>query len=331
MNVRIIILAALTAAAAPLPTEPPDAPAPTRPPALADDPPPIEPPGRGDIRGAIQPAGHIRSLHAVHRATGQIVRPKTLNTKTGRFLFQDLPGDATYDLVVHTTDGRTIEGIDLGRLDDRLLRMAAARRGQLHLPPEPTHAFRREDAEELLTFVRDAEEFMDLRRVLYVQGHGRRATMLLELLRVRDFYDAQGTIVWRVELWYFEYQHGGWEKLPNQERVLRRQRISPAQWRRISVQYTPELSVHVGPNGHAPKVDYTLPKEPDPSRGRPANTDPKLKTPPYILGLDVTDDEPGAEDDGNAAEPAEAAPPPPPAPPVPASPDADEPATAPDA
>ena len=111
--------------------------------------------------------------------------------------------------------------------------------------------------------------------------------MLLELMRTRRFHASAGAVVWRVELWYFQNQFGGWEKLPNQERVLRRERITPGQWRRISVEYTPRLSVYVEPTGYAKPLKYTIADKPDPSRGRPAGSDPQLRTEPHILGLDA--------------------------------------------
>ena len=89
-----------------------------------------------------------------------------------------------------------------------------------------------------------------------------------------------------MELWYFDYKFGGWEKLANQEKVLRRERITPQQWRKISVSYYPQLSVFVEPTGYAKPVRFRIPGKPDPSHGRPADTETQLKTETHILGLD---------------------------------------------
>ena len=232
-------------------------------PALKEDVPTARAPRAGSVRGAVLPADRVSRLYAVSRVTGKTYAPESFDKKTGQFLFKNLPGDATYDIGVRTTDGRTIEGIDLEFQDARLLRLARKRREELKLPPERSHKFGQDDVAELLKFVRDMKDFMDLRRVLYIRGHGRRAVMLLELMRTRQFHASGGAIIWRVELWYFENQFGGWEKLPNQERVLRRERITPRQWGRISVEYTPRLSVYVEPTGFAKPLKYTIAAKPE--------------------------------------------------------------------
>ncbi len=254
---------------------------------LKEDTPTASPPGKGDVAGAVTPAEKVQRLLAVSRVTGKTYHPKSFEKKTGKFVFKNLPGDATYDLVLRCRDGRSIEGIDLEFTDARLLRLAARRRKELRLPPEPPHKFSRRDAEELLKFVRDMKDFMEIRRVLYLQGQGRRATMLLELMRTREFYSSKGTVIWRVELWYFQRTGGGWEKLANQERVLRRERTTPQRWRKIHVEYYPRLSVYVDEKGRSEPVRFRIPEKPDTSRGRVAVTEPKLKTRPYILGLEL--------------------------------------------
>jgi hypothetical protein len=109
--------------------------------------------------------------------------------------------------------------------------------------------------------------------------------MLVELMRTREFYQSAGKVIWRVELWYFEYQHGGWERLPNTERVLHRQRIDPEDWRKIDLEYYPELTVRISPAGSSPQIKFTIPDKPDPSRGRPAGTAPDIPAEPHVLGL----------------------------------------------
>jgi len=80
-------------------------------------------------------------------------------------------------------------------------------------------------------------------------------------------------------------RYGGWEKVPNTERMLRRQRIAPEQWRKIHVEYLPSLSVYVDAVGKSQPVRFTLPKTVDPSRGRCPNTAPEIKTAPHVSGL----------------------------------------------
>ena len=255
---------------------------------LTEDKPPLPPPRSGDVTGRIEPADRLRQLHAVSRVTGKTFRPDNLDPRTGSFAFRNLPGDATYDICMTTADGRTMEGIDLDFVDARLVRLAAERRKQLDMPPERQHAFSSEDVRELLAHVRDLKDFMEIRRALYIRGHGRRATMLVELMRAREFFDRKGDeLIWRVELWYFENQFGGWERLANQERVLRRRRIPEPQWRKIHVEYYPQLSAYVKPDGSSEPVEFRIPDKPDPSRGRVAGSEIEIQTVPHISGLDV--------------------------------------------
>ena len=265
---------------------------------LAADKPTTPLPKPGAIAVRITPTEEIKSISAVSRQTGKAYQPSSVCSKTGRCAFLRLPGDATYDVVIQTTDGRSIEGIDLEFVDARLLRMAATRREQLGMPAEPAREFTQTDADWMIKFVADMKDFMDTRRVLYIQGHGRRATVLVELLRTREFHADGGDIIWRVELWYFEWRSGGWQRAPNQERVLRRFRGKADDLAKIAVEYRPELSVFIDADGNSQPVTFTIPDKIDPSRGRPADTEPALTTQPHILGLDQPTTQPDA--DGSA-------------------------------
>lgn len=254
---------------------------------LKEDPPPVAPPKAGDVTGTITPAGKVARIEAVSRLTLKTYRPASFDKATGRFRFADLPGDADYDIRVTTTDGRTIEGIDLAWIEARMLRLSALRRRQLDMPPEREETFGLDDAKAILKWVEDWKDFMEIKRVLYVNGMGKRATVLVELMRTRKFHAAGGTLVWRVELWCMQNEFGGWDRLANSERVLHRERISPGQWRKIDLQYFPELSAHVDPNGAGKPLNFKLPEKGDLSRGRLANTEPQCKTAPHIYGLDT--------------------------------------------
>ena len=255
--------------------------------AIEPDAPSSAAPKAGDVTGRIVPPGRVRSIRAVRRDTGKTFSPGQFNAADGSFAFRGLVGEADYDLIVETTDGRRFEGISLSFADERLLRLAAERRRQLGLPPEGDAPFTSADMEELLRMVREMKDFMEVRRVLYVRGMGRRATMLVELMRTRDFYDRKdGQVIWRIELWYFQKHFGGWERIANMERVLERRRIARAAWQAIDVEYYPQISVHVDAEGRSPAVIFTLPDAPDASRGRPAHTEVELDTRPHVTGLD---------------------------------------------
>lgn len=250
---------------------------------LTEDPPLASPPKTGTLTGRVVSEAPIDSLAAVSRATGKEYAPAPFDGKTGRFAFRDVPGDAVYDLRVKIGP-RTIEGIDLSAPDARMQRLAQVRRRQLGLPPQREHEFVQADADEIVKYVRDMQDFMDIRRVLYVQGHGSGATALVELLRTREFYAARGQIVWRVELWYFQEQFGGWQRQGKQDRVLLRERLSGAEWAARHLEYYPELSVTVDGEGQSKPVEFTVPPA-DITRGRLPGSDPKVQTARHVLGV----------------------------------------------
>ena len=255
---------------------------------LVEDAPVVRPPRAGDIRGTISPAGKVQVIWAVSRTTKKTYQADSFNGRTGKFVFKGLPGDATYDVCVKTSDGRTLEGIDLNFVDHRLLRLAVERRKQLKLPPERPHEFDQEDVKELVKYVDGLKDFMDDRRILYVHGQGRRATLLLELLRTRDFYAKAGSqIIWRVELWYFEFQYGGWDQVKDTAKVLRRERIQLPDFRQITLEYYPQLSVYILPTGYAKPLKFKIPDKADPTRGRIPAAPMKLEIKPHVSGLDV--------------------------------------------
>ena len=263
---------------------------------LVDDPPVAPAPKDGKITGTITPGNDVTEVYAMNRYVTKLYKAESFDPKTGNFSFRDMPGDAVYDIGVKLRNGRTIEGIDLTFAGARFQRLAAIRRQQLDLPPveEIQREFSEKDVKELRKYFSDftKHDFMDLGRVLYLQGQGNRATMLVELLRDpnREFYDQKAgaggpEIVWRVELWYFLWQHGGWERVANQERVLQRERIPVTQWQKISLEYLPAWSVTVDAEGKSPAAKLQIPEKSDPSTGRFPRTKPEIQTEPNVLGL----------------------------------------------
>jgi hypothetical protein len=254
---------------------------------LTEDEPLARKPAAGDVRGWLRPAKKIVRLWATHRPSGKTYQPAAFDANSGAFRFRDLPGAATYDVCLETKDGRVIEGIDLSPPDARLIKLAARRRRQLGLPAEREHTFTRRDANALVKWVAKAEDFLEQRRVLYVKGHGRRATLLVELMRTRAFHASGGKLVWRVELWHFVNQFGGWDRLANTEVTVRRLRAGPVAWRKVHVEWLPALSVHVDADGKSEAVKFRIPDKIDPATSRPTNTKPQLKTSANVLGLDA--------------------------------------------
>ncbi len=256
---------------------------------IREDPPVASRPARGDVTGRIKPADKVEKLYAVSRVTGKKYKPSRFDKKTGDFRFRNLPGDATYDIGIVTKDSERIEGIDLSWHEARMLRLAAIRRKQLKLPAEQKREFTKKDADELIKYVKDLKDFCDVRRVLYIKGTGLRATMLAETMRVREFHAQRGDeVIWRMELWYFRYRYGGWERMGNVERLLERRRIQSSEWKAVTLVYYPALSVYVDEKGRSGPVKFTIPDRLDLARGRIAGTNPIQKTKPIIIGLAAT-------------------------------------------
>ncbi len=256
---------------------------------IREDPPVASRPASGDVTGRITPAGKIAEIYAVSRVTLKRYKPTRFDKKTGQFRFKNLPGDAIYDVGILTKDSERIEGIDLSWHEARLQRLAAIRRKQLKLPAEQGREFTQKDADELIKYVKDLKDFCNVRRVLYIKGTGLRATMLAETMRVREVHAQRGDeVIWRMELWYFRYRYGGWERVGNVERLLERRRIQSSEWKAITLVYYPALSAYVNEKGRAGPVKFTIPKRFDLARGRLAGTNPVQKTKPIIIGLTAT-------------------------------------------
>ena len=253
---------------------------------LKEDAPLVEPPKSGVITGQIQPAQQVKEISLVSRADGS-KSPVSFDQASGQFRSGPMSGDAIYDICIITAAGRRVEGIDLSFADARLLHLASERRRLLGLPQDQPRQFTQADAQAITDFVRAQDDFMDLRRAIYIKGHGQRATVLVELMRTRDFHAGKGQVIWRTELWYFQNNAGGWDHLPNQDRVLERRRLSMDDWRRIDIEYLPELSIYIDPQGQSQPVRFTL-EQPHAARGRVAGTDFDDESLPTVTNMAST-------------------------------------------
>lgn len=123
--------------------------------------------------------------------------------------FSKLPATAS-SAVITLADGTRLVGVDM--------------RWYANAPPGdgPLSDDDRKEIELILT----VPSFYDKVKILHLQGDNQHVTVLMELIRDRDFYASKGTdIIWRAELWYFEFQNGGWAKVSQENKVLDRQRF----------------------------------------------------------------------------------------------------------
>jgi hypothetical protein len=123
-----------------------------------------------------------------------------------------LPG-AAYDLRISLAGGAVLQGVNLNWYS-------------LEPPAENAGELTVDDWEEIRAIVQDVRGFFNRNEILLVNGNHDRATLLVQLIRDNKFHsDKGGEIVWHTELWYFKFQNGGWEKIQQQNRVLRRERF----------------------------------------------------------------------------------------------------------
>ncbi len=125
--------------------------------------------------------------------------------------FDKLIAHASYDVHLELADGSVIQGVDLGWYNDE--------------PPKPYPGELTDDDRAAIKAIVDIPSFYNKSDILAVSGDHTRATVLVQLVRDKDFYNGKGEVIWRVELWYFEEEFGGWEKVGQQNRVLRRERF----------------------------------------------------------------------------------------------------------
>ncbi len=236
--------------------------------ARAADPPASQPaeagPVLGRIEGRLCPANAVKSIRCVDREFN-LPYPVRWEAAAGRFQADKLAPDRRYDLEVSAADGRTFIGVDLGFEEDPLLRLAKRQAGagtgdEDEDAPGP---LTEDDRGQIGRIVTEVETFENERRVVQLRGDHSRAAALVELRRTTAFHSSKpGEQIRRVEVWYFKFQHGGWEKVANAERVLSRVR-GPADQidaRARREVYMPELGgLAVDASGRAGPVELTLP------------------------------------------------------------------------
>jgi len=130
--------------------------------------------------------------------------------------FKDLLPDTAYDVQITLADGTVLQGVDMSWYG-----------------PEPAkpdaQALDEDDRQQIKELFEGVKAFENKRNLLAMAGNHDRVTILAELIRDDAFYGRKGDeVIWRVELWYFKNQHGGWEKVQQQNKVLRRVRFTGA-------------------------------------------------------------------------------------------------------
>lgn len=125
--------------------------------------------------------------------------------------FDNVPADAAVTVELKLTDKTLLQGVDLGWYNDEPL-------------PADVQPLNDDDRESIRAIVQDVPSFYNKSDILLLAGNHARAVGLVQLVRDTDFHAGKGEVVWRVELYYFKFQYGGWEKVQQQNKVVRRER-----------------------------------------------------------------------------------------------------------
>jgi hypothetical protein len=174
--------------------------------------------------------------------------------------FADVPPGTACEAQVTLADGTVLQGVDMGWYS-RVPAKADA--GPLT----------DDDRHDMAAVLGGVLSFFNHTDEVLVRGTHDRAVMLVDLRRDSAFHSDKGDeVIWRPEVWYFENHHGGWEKVQQTDRNLRRERFptGPAYHAVVDhLRWVPELGgLKVRPNG--PDVTVTLTVEAGVPATRPA-------------------------------------------------------------
>jgi hypothetical protein len=158
-----------------------------------------------------------------------------------KIVFANLLPDTAYDVAVKLADGTTLQGVNMNWYD---LQILPARK------PAPLGD---EDRDLIRKIVTDIQSFYNDSKILLLRGDSTQAVGLVQLVKDDGFHsDKGGEAIWRIELWYFKNDYGGWDKISQVNKILRRVRFpSHAEFEatRSKIKWIPDLGGIVMPKG----------------------------------------------------------------------------------
>jgi hypothetical protein len=128
--------------------------------------------------------------------------------------FHDLLPATPYDLLLTLKDGSILHGVNMAWYSRQ--------------PADPDAGpLTDDDRTQINAIASDVKSFYNISRIVTLTGDHERAVALVERIRSNDFHsDKGGEVIWRVELWYFSNEFGGWSELTQSNKVLRRERFT---------------------------------------------------------------------------------------------------------
>ncbi len=208
----------------------------------------------GHIIGKLENASEVVEVFALDRENEAVIAG-AVDAESGTFRFTHLDRKRHYDIAIKTKTGR-IEGVDMRFMPD-----AAGKATKR--PGDDKRAFETEDAEQIRRLVITPQRFMNQVELLALHGEDRTAVAVVNLVCTRKFHSGQGAeVVWRVELWYYRWEYGGWARVPNTERILYRERFEKKTWQAMRVRFDPALGGVAPGSAEAPRrLTYAVPIE----------------------------------------------------------------------
>ncbi|MHC4502326.1 MAG: hypothetical protein ACYTFI_03395 [Planctomycetota bacterium] len=190
--------------------------------------------GKGRIEGRITPPGAATRVSAVDRNVKVPIIAKEVPVREhkGRLLddgsrYEITVPPGTYDLHFETTDGLKIEGADL--------------RAEGNASADP---LKERDLKSIRERVRHMRTFENERSVLAINGAGKRAKVLVKLVRTKPTsYDGdfgEPLAIFRWEVWNFRKYTGSWLK-ERKYKVLRRFMVAKRKMHELRWDFRPEL------------------------------------------------------------------------------------------
>jgi hypothetical protein len=168
----------------------------------------------GPLANASELVIHVPTTTHVSVATAK----SSTGTVTGTIAadgvhFTTLKPGEKYDIALESADGHIDQGVDSGWYDSE--------------PADPNAApMDDDDRQQIHSILTEIKSFNDRTESLETWGDHNRAVVLVQRIRDSKFHsDTGGQAIWRVELWYLKNEAGGWAKVNQQDRVLRRERF----------------------------------------------------------------------------------------------------------
>ncbi len=166
-------------------------------------------------------------------AVSAAMKLNATGTIDGRGIYFDkLLPITPYDISITLEDGTILQGVDMGWYNQEAVN-------------PKTDPMVDADKTEIYGLVTPDKDFFNKIDIIQLAGDHNRATALVKQIRDKGFHsDKGGEVISRFELWYFRFEYGGWEKVQQGQKLLRRDRFaSEAAFEKTigPIRWTPEL------------------------------------------------------------------------------------------